>query len=44
LLSGGTVFLFIAMFTGKKKQLDRWEAGVLLLAFAGYMAYMLRAV
>ncbi|MBE0663003.1 MAG: calcium/sodium antiporter [Bacteroidales bacterium] len=44
LLSGGTIFLFIAMFTGKKKQLDRWEAGVLLLAFAGYITYMLRTV
>jgi cation:H+ antiporter len=44
LLSGGTLFLFAAMFTGGKKQLDRWEAIVLLLAFAGYMAYMLRSV
>jgi cation:H+ antiporter len=42
LLSGGTIFLFIAMFTGKKRKLDRWEAGVLLFAFAGYMAYMLQ--
>jgi cation:H+ antiporter len=42
LLIGGTIFLFIAMFTGKKRKLDRWEAGVLLFAFAGYMAYMLQ--
>lgn len=42
LLSGGTVFLFAAMFTGRKKQLDRWEAAILLIVFAGYMAYMLQ--
>jgi cation:H+ antiporter len=33
---GGTGFLFIAMFTGKKKKLDRWEAAIL---FAGYIVY-----
>lgn len=37
LLAGATLFLFTAMFTGKKKKLDRWEAAVLLL---GYMVYM----
>lgn len=32
----GTILLFIAMFSGKKKKLDRWEAAVLLLFFIGY--------
>ncbi len=40
-LAGGTIFLFIAMFTGKKKQLDRWEAGILLIAFILFTKYML---
>lgn len=30
LLIGGTILLFIAMFTGQRKRLDRWEAGILL--------------
>ncbi|MGC9364814.1 MAG: calcium/sodium antiporter [Fidelibacterota bacterium] len=41
LLAGGTLFLFIAMFTGEKKSLDRWEAGILLAAFAVYMGYLI---
>lgn len=40
LLAGGTVFLFLAMFTGRRKKLDRWEAGVLLLTFIVYTAYL----
>jgi cation:H+ antiporter len=36
LLAGGTAFLFIAMFTGGKKKLDRWEAAILLLVYLGY--------
>ena len=36
LLAGGTLFLFIAMFTGGKKKLDRWEAIILLLIYLGY--------
>lgn len=40
LLFGGTVFLFIAMFLSGKKKLDRWEAGVLLLVFILYTAYL----
>lgn len=38
LLLGGTAFLFIAMFTGGKKKLDRWEAAVLLGVFVFYNA------
>ena len=41
LLMGGTLFLFVAMFTGQKKKLDRWEAGVLLLTYIGYTAYLI---
>jgi cation:H+ antiporter len=37
-----TLFVFTAMFTGGKKKLDRWEAGVLLLFYAVYMVYLFR--
>ncbi|HPR59748.1 MAG TPA: calcium/sodium antiporter [Prolixibacteraceae bacterium] len=36
ILIGGTVFLFVAMLTGKRKKLDRWEAALL---FAFYLVY-----
>ena len=35
-LGMGTLFLFIAMFSGKKRKLDRWEAAILLLLYIGY--------
>lgn len=41
MLAGGTLFLFAAMFTGKKKKLDRWEAGVLLAVFIIYTTYLI---
>jgi cation:H+ antiporter len=41
LLAGGTIILFIAMFTGKKKKLDRWEAAILLLIYIFYTAYLI---
>lgn len=37
----GTLILFMAMYTGKKKQIDRWEAFVLLGCYIGYMVWML---
>lgn len=40
LLIGGTVFVFLAMFIGKKKTLDRWEAALLLITFIGYTTYL----
>ncbi|WP_425638293.1 calcium/sodium antiporter [Algoriphagus yeomjeoni] len=40
LLGMGTIFLFLAMFLGKKKTLDRWEAALLLIAFLGYTTYL----
>lgn len=39
LLSSGTLLLFIFMFTGKRRKLDRWEAGVLLIVFVAYTVY-----
>lgn len=41
LLMGGTLFLFIAMFTGQRKKLDRWEALVLLTIYIGYTMYLI---
>ena len=40
ILMGGTVFLFLAMFTGKRKSLDRWEAAILLLVYLAYTSYL----
>jgi cation:H+ antiporter len=36
----GTLFLFLAMFTGKKRILDRWEGFILLLLYIGYMVFI----
>lgn len=41
ILIAATVFLFLAMFSGKKYKLDRWEAGLLLAGYVGYIAYQL---
>lgn len=40
ILIAGTLFLFMAMFTGKKHKLDRWEAAILLVFYLGYMGYV----
>ncbi|MEN7546314.1 calcium/sodium antiporter [Rapidithrix thailandica] len=40
LLAGGTLFLFVAMFTGGKRKLDRWEAALLLLVYGIYAVYL----
>jgi len=32
-----SVLLFISMFTGKKRSLDRWEGGVFLVLYTGYI-------
>ncbi|QED37608.1 calcium/sodium antiporter [Antarcticibacterium arcticum] len=39
-LAGGTIFLILAMFTGKFRKLDRWEAAILLLFYLGYTTYL----
>ncbi|MFC3415941.1 calcium/sodium antiporter [Algoriphagus hitonicola] len=40
ILMGGTIFLFFAMFTGKRKKLDRWEAFILLATYLLYTGYL----
>ena len=40
LLLGGTIFVFFAMFTGKRRRLDRWEALILLGIYVGYTGYL----
>lgn len=37
----GTIFLFTAMFTGRKRKLDRWEAGLLLAVYIGYTVWLI---
>lgn len=41
LVSAGTIVLLLAMFTSKRKVLDRWEAAVLLAGYLAYMVYLL---
>ncbi len=41
LLTGGTLLLVFAMFTGKRHKLDRWEAILLLLAYVIYTFFLL---
>ena len=41
ILAGFTLFLFIAMFTGKKKKLDRWEALILVVSFVAYLVFII---
>ena len=40
ILIGGTVFLLIAMVTGKRKKLDRWEALLLVGFYLIYTTYL----
>lgn len=40
LIMGGTLFLFLAMFIGKKHRLDRWQAFVLLSFYLLYTGYL----
>lgn len=40
ILIGGTVFLFIAMFIGKKKILGRWESALFLSFYLLYTGYL----
>ncbi len=37
------VLLFIWMFTGKRRSLDRWEAAIFLLIYAAYITFTLTA-
>ncbi len=40
ILTGGTIFLFIAMFTGKRKKLDRWESALLMTFYLAFTVYL----
>jgi len=40
LLVWGTLFLFAAMFLGKRRKLDRWEAALLLITYLIYTSYL----
>ncbi len=40
LLIFGTILLLLAMFTGGKRRLDRWEAAIFLAIYVGYMVYV----
>ncbi len=42
LLIASTVLLFAFMFSGKRHKLDRWEAGLFIAAYLGYIYYLLR--
>lgn len=43
ILIGGTIFLLMAMLTGRRKKLDRWEAAILLSFYVSYTVYLLTA-
>lgn len=40
ILLGGTAFLFLAMFIGKKHQLKRWQSLLLLCVYLAYTGYL----
>ncbi len=41
ILLGGTLFLLLAMFTGQRKKLDRWEAALLLIFYIFYSVWLI---
>ncbi len=41
-MSSATLFLLLAMFTGKKGKLDRWEAAGFLFIYSAYIFYLLQ--
>jgi cation:H+ antiporter len=36
-----SILLFFAMFTGKKRSLDRWEGIIFLALYAGYILFLI---
>jgi cation:H+ antiporter len=36
------ILLFIFMFTGKKRKLDRWEAGLFLVIYTAYILFLIK--
>jgi len=41
LLFGGTIFLFAALFIGKKLKLQRWQAAIMLLTYIAYTVILI---
>jgi len=39
-LTAATLLLFLTMFTGRRKVLDRWEAAIFVACFAGYITWL----
>lgn len=42
-LMAGTILLFIAMFIGEKKKLNRWQAAILIIFYSGYTILLLNS-
>ena len=38
---GASVLLFVTMFTGKKRILERWEGSLFIVGYAAYTAYLI---
>ena len=36
-----SLFLFVCMFTGKRRMLDRWEGGIFLVLYVGYICFLI---
>lgn len=43
ILGIGTLFVFGAMFVGKRHTLDRWQSVLFLVAYIAYVVYMIKA-
>lgn len=41
ILTAATGLLFVTMFTGKRHRLERWEASLMLVGYAGYIGYLI---
>ena len=41
-LIGASLFLFFAMFTGKRRIIDRWEGAVFIVLYAAYVIYLIK--
>ncbi|MFW6080845.1 MAG: calcium/sodium antiporter [Desulfosalsimonas sp.] len=40
MLIAASLILFVTMFTGKRRSLDRWEGALLLVLYASYLVYL----
>ena len=40
-LIGASLLLFVFMFTGKRRMIDRWEGVILILLYIGYIVFLL---